>query len=347
MAGDPLGDRKRAQQAGATVAEVCDWYLREAAAGRLLGRRGKPIKASTVAMDRSRIETHVKPLIGRRPVSALDIAELEAMQSDIAAGKTAAKPKGWKHKGKRRRGGVAAGGGGVASRTLGMVQAIIEHARRAGVVQTNPAKGARKIASGVKRRRLSVDEVRALGTALRTIEGENPIALAALRFTLLSGLRRQEVLSLRVGQILPAGGIDLPDTKSGPQVRPAGQAALKELKPLLAEHEADDWLFPAERGDGHFIGLPKVLARVCETAKLKDVTVHTLRHSYASIAAELGFSELVIAGLLGHSAGSVTSGYVHLDTALVAAADRVAAVIAATLDGSKRGQVVHLSSRVQ
>ena len=116
--GDPVGDQRRARQAGATVGEVLDWYLRDAAAGRLLGRRGLPIKTSTIEMDRSRIETHVRPLIGRKPVSTLTVADLEAMQADIATGKTALRLAA---NGKRPRGGLAAGGGGVAGRTLGML----------------------------------------------------------------------------------------------------------------------------------------------------------------------------------------------------------------------------------
>ena len=75
-------------------------------------------------------------------------------------------------------------------------------------------------------------------------------------------------------------------------------------------------------------------------AKLKDVTPHVLRHTFASVAGDLGFSELTIAGLLGHSARGVTQGYVHLDTALVVAADRVSAEIAKMLDG--RAEVKHL-----
>jgi hypothetical protein len=57
-------------------------------------------------------------MIGRRAVSALSTADFEAMQADIAADKTAVKPKAGKRKGKRQRGGMAAGGGGAASRTL-------------------------------------------------------------------------------------------------------------------------------------------------------------------------------------------------------------------------------------
>ena len=37
---------------------------REAEAGTLLGRRGRPNKAGTLAMDHGRIDTHVKPLLG-------------------------------------------------------------------------------------------------------------------------------------------------------------------------------------------------------------------------------------------------------------------------------------------
>ncbi len=48
-----------------------------------------------------------------------------------------------------------------------------------------------------------------------------------------------------------------------------------------------------------FVGLPKVLGRVCAKAGLESVTVHVLRHTFAATAAEMGFSELTIAGLLG------------------------------------------------
>lgn len=333
--GDPLGDKLRARQAGITVAEMCDWYLRDAAAGRLLGRRGKPIKASTLAVDTSRIQTHVKPLIGRKPVSTLSVSALEAMQADIATGKTALKTIQV-----RGRGGVPSGGSGVAARTLGMLQAIIEHARRAGLVTTNPAKGARKLSGTPRRQRLSLDQVRALGAAMRQAHGENPVAIAALRFITLSGFRRNEALAIRAGQVVPTGGVDLPDSKSGPQVRPVGKAALHVLGQRSTAVAGDSWLFPAERGNGHFVGLPKVLRRLSRVAQLPPISIHTLRHTFASVAAEIGLSELVISGLLGHRSGSVTAGYVHLDSALVAAADRVAETIAGALDEREEAELV-------
>jgi hypothetical protein len=104
---DPAAAKASASDA-ITVTEVFYWYLAEAEAGRILGRRHRPIKTSTLAMDRSRIETHIKPLLGRRQVRALKLGDVEAMQSDIASGRTA-KPRGV------GRGGATTGGAGVAA----------------------------------------------------------------------------------------------------------------------------------------------------------------------------------------------------------------------------------------
>ena len=74
------------------------------------------------------------------------------------------------------------------------------------------------------------------------------------------------------------------------------------------------------------VGFPKLWARVAQMGGLPaDVTPHTLRHSFASLAGDLGFSEPTIAALVGHKGRSITSRYVHAaDAVLLAAADAVA-----------------------
>ena len=58
------------------------------------------------------------------------------------------------------------------------------------------------------------------------------------------------------------------------------------------------------------------------------MTLHTLRHSFASVAADLGYAEATIGALLGHASGTVTGRYTHvLDAVLIAAADRVATTV--------------------
>ncbi len=93
------------------------------------------------------------------------------------------------------------------------------------------------------------------------------------------------------------------------------------------------YFFRADWGEGHFVGVVRVLDRVCAKARLADITPHTLRHTFASLAGDLGFSELTIAALLGHSARGVTQRYIHIDEALRMTADRVAGEMADILDG--------------
>jgi integrase len=166
-------------------------------------------------------------------------------------------------------------------------------------------------------------------------EGEHPTGLAAIRVMLLTGFRRMEVLAMRKEWVQPdANLVRFPDTKSGPQMRVAGDAAMIVLEEqALRSHSP--YIFPADWGNGHFIGVVRVLDRVCARAGLDEVTPHTLRHSFASMAAAQGFSELTISGLLGHAPRGVTQRYVHLDTALIIAADQVAAEIARLLDGGE------------
>lgn len=323
---DPVAEEAKA--AGLlTVAEVCDWYLAEAEAGRILGRRRRPIKSSTLAMDRSRIEAHIKPLLGRRQVASLKLGDVEGAQADIAAGKTS-KPRAGS------RGGATTGGEGVAARTMSTLHSILEHAVRLGKIEANPAKGVRRLASAPRERRLSRSEIERLGKTLRAAaeEGEHPTGLAAIRFLLLTGFRRMEALGLQ-GTWLDEEecAIRFPDTKSGAQIRVIGQAAIDLL--LDQPKTKSPFFFPADWGEGHFIGVVRVLDRVCQKAELADITPHTLRHTYASLAGDLGFSELTIAALLGHSARGVTQRYVHIDEALRMTADRVADEMADLLDG--------------
>ena len=154
------------------------------------------------------------------------------------------------------------------------------------------------------------------------------VAIVILAFT---GCRKGEILTLKPDELDAAGHcLRLRDSKSGPQLRPCGRAALKILAKLPLD--GSDWLFPAGRGDGPLVNIRKPLLTICKLAGLTAVTPHVLRHSYATVAHELGYSELTIAGLLGHRAGSVTARYAHhVDSALAAAADRVSETIAARL----------------
>jgi integrase len=116
------------------------------------------------------------------------------------------------------------------------------------------------------------------------------------------------------------------------------------LLPTAADH-----VFPASRGDARTIlHFKKFWPRIAKLAGLPaDVTPHVLRHSFTSLAADLGYSEPTIAALVGHQGRSVTSRYVHsADAVLLAAADAVANRTSELMgEGKPEANVVPLRAR--
>jgi len=193
--------------------------------------------------------------------------------------------------------------------------------------------GVRKLAGKKKERRLSVAEIKKLGEAMRAAEtgGERPVALAAVRLMLLTGFRISEAQGLQRAWLhADEGYVHFPDTKSDGQVRAIGPSAAQLAAGQPARKDRP-YIFPADVGDGHYTAAKGCLARLCTAAKIEGVTPHTLRHTFGSVAGDLGFSELTIAALLGHAARGVTQGYVHIDEALKLAATRTCEEISGLL----------------
>ena len=90
-------------------------------------------------------------------------------------------------------------------------------------------------------------------------------------------------------------------------------------------------------------GFPRMFAQIIQLGGLPDdITPHVLRHSFASLAADLGYSEPTIAALLGHKGHSITARYVHsADAVLLAAADAIANRTA-KLMGAPEAKVIRL-----
>ena len=82
---------KQSKRKAATVGELCDAYLSDAQAGRVLTRQKATKKPSTLVTDRSRIERHIRPLLGSMKVNAVTRQDIEDFMHAIAQGKTAAR----------------------------------------------------------------------------------------------------------------------------------------------------------------------------------------------------------------------------------------------------------------
>ena len=158
---DPAAEKRAARNAQ-TVAELCDLYLADTEAGRLLTRRRTQKKASTLAIDKGRVARHIKPLLGQLRVAAVTLEDVECFMHDVAEGKTAANTK-TKPRGLAR----VRGGKGAANRAVGLLGAIFSYAVRRRMRSDNPVHGVMRPADGRRHRRLTDAEYEALAPIIR------------------------------------------------------------------------------------------------------------------------------------------------------------------------------------
>lgn len=342
--GDNPSEERLLDHQALTVKELCAMYLKDLDAGLILGKGGRPKKTTTIITDTGRIHRHITPLIGNRRVKDLTKTDITKVMKDIMAGKTAVSVKTKKLRGKA----VVTGGAGTATRTIGLLGGIFTYAMEAGIITTNPAHGIRKPKDNVRDRRLTEAEYRILGEILRAA-AENPkftMTVDVIRQIALTGCRRSEIIGLMWREAdTDASCLRLTDSKEGASVRPVGLSVVEYLEERR-KTSTGSYVFPGQDEDKAFGSFPNHWKQIFRTSQLADVTPHVLRHSFASIANDLGFTEVTIAALVGHSKGTVTSKYIHtLDTALIMAADTISGYIQGLLDGIEFKQTAYALDR--
>ena len=83
-------------------------------------------------------------------------------------------------------------------------------------------------------------------------------------------------------------------------------------------------MFPGQRTGAQLINIQKPWRKIRERAKLNDVRIHDLRHTYASLAVAQNLSLPIVGKLLGHKSSKTTLRYAHLYTdVMIAAAKKV------------------------
>lgn len=331
---DPLEERNSVRKA-ISVKELCELYIAEMEAGRILGKGGRPKKESTKVTDLGRINRHIIPLLGRKPVTHVTKADVTAMMKDVMAGKTAQAERTKKLRGKS----IVRGGVGAASRTVGLLGGIFTYARdELGIIEVNPAHGVKKPKDSIRSKRLNEDDYRTLGMILAKAARDIRYARTAQMIWLIAvtGCRRSEIINARKHEFDSAGScFRFEDTKEGQSVRAVGLPVLEYFDAYQME-DASPYIFPGRDPEKPFGSFPRHWNKIFTGTELEGLTAHVLRHSFASMANDLGFTEITIAALLGHASGSITSRYVHtLDVALVMAADTICGYVNALIEGAE------------
>ena len=342
--GEDVAAERSKQRQELTVAQLCDEYLENGCEHK---------KPSTLATDKGRINRHIKPLLGGKLISHVTLPDVRRFMFDVAKGKTAVDEKTRKH-GRA----IVRGGKGTATRTTRLLGGIFSYAVSQGYIETNPRRGVRLYADKSGERFLSSDELLRLGDALRQAESVglpwrgskakkkqgqsgqeqqrrqclSPYVIAAIRLILFTGCRVGEILNLQWSEIdLENGFLNLKDSKTGAKRILLSVPAVEVLQNLP---RSGSFVIAGATPDKPRSDIKRPWRRIVEFAKLEDLRLHDLRHTYASVGAASGFGLPVIGKLLGHSSPTTTARYSHFaDDPLHRASTAIAQSIASSMDG--------------
>lgn len=263
---------------------------------------------------------HLFPALGKRRLDEIDVQDLARLKDRM---QRRGKPAAWNN---ARQ---------ILSHVLNLAMkwGALPHRR-------NPCTDVRPVKLDRHERFLSEQELARLGAALVKFEAEGvqdppkgmprvdqPTAVliaAAVRLLVFLGARRDEVRLLRWSQVGPRG-LALRESKTGRKSIALNPPAAQVLEQLRALGRGGDLVFESYTRPGTPIQLNKGWLAVRRLAKLEDVRLHDLRHSFASVAVSSGQSLYLTGALLGHRSSSTTERYAHLSAEPLEAASTAVA----------------------
>ncbi len=259
----------------------------ETVAETVFRRYGRSWKPGTAMVNRSYLRNQIMPWFGRHPIAGIAHEDVQLWFSSLRSTPAA------------------------ANRALPVLSVIMRQAEIYGYrpENSNPCSGIRRYRCRGRQRFLNLPELQRLGGALIDLEASAPRPAAAIRLLLLTGCRQGEIRTLQWPDYR-AGHLFLRDGKTGPRMVWLSSPARQVLNRLP---RLDRWVFPAPRRPGPMRSdaLHRCWRTICQMADLRDVRLHDLRHSYASIALEQGETIPTIGRLLGHRDPATTLRYTH------------------------------------
>lgn len=246
-------------------------------------------KGSTLREYRRIVARHLNPELGKVRVDRVDRADALKIHADLA--------------GQRY----------VANRVIAVLSALMTFAERMGYRQSysNPCRGLERFREAKRKRPLTRDELAALWVYLESLEAnENPFIIGAIRLLLLTGMRREEALSLRWEHVdLEAGVLRLQDAKTGPRNVVLSRSAI-EILARLSRHDDNPFVFPGQREGRRLVNITKKWSEIRTCLGFPEVRIHDLRHTVATMLARSA-PLVVVRDALGHSEIGTTSDYSH------------------------------------
>lgn len=293
---DP-GEEKQSARKAWTVKQLADHYVAEH-----LPRLRKASRTGYL----HHLEAYIVPALGRQTVADVSRADVLRLFRDVE--RRARKVEGAR---------VIRTGMTAANRVLATASSMFSEAIAQGTRMDNPCLSIKRNPEKKRERYLDADETARL---LMTCDQSVHINAANLiRLLIFTGARRGETLRARWQEFDLGAALWAKPSHHTKQNRshllPLSEAAVTVLKQMkTTADERCPWLFP---GRDHVRPLqdPKYgVSQILRAAEFgKDVTLHTLRHSFAARVVSAGHGLHVAGALLGHTQASTTHRYAHLE----------------------------------
>ena len=210
----------------------------------------------------------------------------------------------------------------TVTRALASIKSFYAFLAERGEIKTNPAKGV--AALKVERRFpeiLTGKEVELFLDQPRCVDAKGYRDHAMLELLYATGIRVSELISLDESDCSLSAGFIRCESKGKERIIPLYPAAvkalsdyIKDVRPQLLADPEETALFVNMNGERMSRqGFWKIVKHYQEMAQIdKDITPHTLRHSFAVHLLENGADLRAIQELLGHADSSSTQIYTHV-----------------------------------
>ena len=266
------------------------------------------------------IENHIKPTLGKIPLSKLTTLEVQALYRKLL---TSGRVERTESKQQPK---------GLSAKTVQNINQVIssamELAKRQKLISCNPTDGcALPKVEHQEMKTLTADQLAAFFR-----EAKNSGVFEMYYLELATGLRRGELLGLKWGdinletstiqikrQIARINGevVEAPlKTKNSYRTLSIGTDAVEILRDQRSK-SAGEYVFPSPNGGPISPdSVLHMLHRVLERAGLPKIRFHDFRHTFSTLALQNGVDIKTVSGMLGHySAGFTLDTYAHVTTA--------------------------------
>jgi integrase len=310
--GDPLREKEQRREAP-TIADLYNDYIERHAKIHL--------RPNTIRSAEGMARKHILPKIGRIKVADLTRRDVEELHNSVKDSPY------------------------QANRVRALLSKMMNLAKAWEWRADNPCEGIPKFREEKRERWLSTQEIERLCDALDKYSNQS--VANAIRLMLLTGARKSEALTARWEDINLELGVWTKPSHHTKQKRtehvPLSAPAIQLLASMKEQADDNAHLFPGDVAEQPLNEIKWAWAKLCKQAKIENVRIHDLRHTYASHLVSSGMSLPIVGRLLGHTQPQTTARYAHLaDDPLRQATNRFASIVAAARS-RKSAEIISLS----